>query len=56
MRPRQSIFLILLAFTCISCQPAVRSPVGVSVPAPPQAVVPAPCRRAGGSVRKRGRQ
>ncbi len=42
MRTCQSIFVIILAIACISCQPEERSPVGVTEPAPPLAAAPAP--------------
>ncbi len=42
MRTRQSILAILLALTCISCQPVTPSPVGTCAPAPPPEIAPAP--------------
>ncbi len=42
MRTRQSVFAILLAITCISCQSTERSPVGVCEPSSPQMASPAP--------------
>ena len=42
MRTRQSVFAIILAIACISCQATERSPVGVGEPAPPPAAFPAP--------------
>lgn len=42
MGTRQSVFAILLAITCISCQSTERSPVGVCEPSLPQMASPAP--------------
>ncbi len=41
MRTRRSIFVIILAMMCVSCQPAERCPVGIGPPAPPTAEVAA---------------